>query len=411
MPTSIPSASAPLVPVPIFTGLDSAWGGRAKGALCQLTSAIGIGGRHELAIAHEPVLVGWDDMVRIAKGFDADDHVVGIDQGLVVPNAAGQRPVEGGLASALMRDYGCGAHSSNTSNASCYGAGAGIWRLLRALDEKGFQHAPTRVPGARGRHYFELYPHPAILALFGHGKILAYKVARKNPTAWQTLLSDVAGLADAALPVRDVALCFPASYAQTKPNEDRLDAFLAAYVAAYFWTFGTKRSTVLGSLTTGYIVTPHSDTMLRRFRAKFDAAEINPTGDAVVVYPSPPCASMRAPATRAIARAAAPSATFAATPETGSGTHTLVVNDNGNVHRKPNRWIDEERVATHDLVLTFVEEDGAPTLRFTATNDGRTHAMKPADDATRAEWSDLARGCSNRHQVHYLVEAAYVPRG
>ena len=113
MPTSIPSASAPLVPVPIFTGLDSAWGGRAKGALCQLTSAIGIGGRHELAIAHEPVLVGWDDMVRIAKGFDADDHVVGIDQGLVVPNAAGQRPVEGGLASALMRDYGCGAHSSN----------------------------------------------------------------------------------------------------------------------------------------------------------------------------------------------------------------------------------------------------------------------------------------------------------
>jgi predicted RNase H-like nuclease len=45
--------------------------------------------------------------------------------------------------------------------------------------------------------------------------------------------------------------------------EDELDAFVCAYVAAYYWTHGTRRCRVVGDLESGYIVTPVSERQAR----------------------------------------------------------------------------------------------------------------------------------------------------
>jgi hypothetical protein len=48
----------------------------------------------------------------------------------------------------------------------------------------------------------------------------------------------------------------PASAAGLSRAEDEIDAFVCAYIAAYYWTHGTARCRVVGDLASGYIVTP-----------------------------------------------------------------------------------------------------------------------------------------------------------
>ena len=45
-----------------------------------------------------------------------------------------------------------------------------------------------------------------------------------------------------------------------KPTEDRIDAVLCAYVAAYWWRWGTKRNRVYGNGESGSIVVPQPPT-------------------------------------------------------------------------------------------------------------------------------------------------------
>ena len=104
----------------VFTGFDSAWGRKNKGALCHL----GLRADGALEFLAPPNTCGWNDATRWAGEATWENHVVAIDQRLVVNNRTGMRPVERKLASALMKDFKCGAHASNTSN-PCYGPAAG----------------------------------------------------------------------------------------------------------------------------------------------------------------------------------------------------------------------------------------------------------------------------------------------
>jgi predicted RNase H-like nuclease len=42
-----------------------------------------------------------------------------------------------------------------------------------------------------------------------------------------------------------------------KAVEDKLDALLAAYIAAHWWYWGRQRNEVLGNSRLGYIIVPH----------------------------------------------------------------------------------------------------------------------------------------------------------
>lgn len=262
-----------------FTGFDSAWGGRAPGAMCHLR-AVGDGA---LEFVAAPRRLGWDEAIdEIAAWSSWTDHVVAIDQSLVVPNATGLRPVERRLASALMSPFGCGAHASNTGNSACFGAAAGIWRFTGALDGLGYRQHPMAVARREpGRFYFECYPHPAFLGLFDLDVILRYKCRARDDAGWSEALRLVRSLgAEGRAPrLLGLAAHVPSRWTRTKEHEDLLDAIVCAYVAAHRWTVGAAASRVIGSLQTGYMVTPVSartDAALRRVFG----AEIDPEGEA-----------------------------------------------------------------------------------------------------------------------------------
>jgi predicted RNase H-like nuclease len=44
-----------------------------------------------------------------------------------------------------------------------------------SLEARGFTHAPVIVPKELGRFQIEVFPHPAIVHLFGLNRILKYK--------------------------------------------------------------------------------------------------------------------------------------------------------------------------------------------------------------------------------------------
>ena len=250
----------------VFTGFDSAWGAANSGAICDLLFE-----GNSLRLPFDPVVASWDAaIVRAGQKLDADLHVWAVDQPLVVNNEEGCRPVDSGLASALMADFGCGAYPSNLGMPP-WSKDAPIWNFIGALHDNGYVHNPMAIPSvAGGRFYLECYPHPAILGLFDLERILQYKVARKNPEDWQRLVRLVRSLTSAELPVRNICGFVQKGLPQNKRNEDKLDAIISAYVAAYWWRFGVQRSTMIGDVSTAYIVTPHSNRTLASLARVFD---------------------------------------------------------------------------------------------------------------------------------------------
>jgi predicted RNase H-like nuclease len=222
--------------------------------------------------------VSWAVALDSARNWRHTEHVVAIDQPLVVPNLTGMRPVEKALASALMRGFRCGAHPANTRN-PCFGLQAGIWDLLEALDTTGYVQWPRAVCDRRpGRFYLECYPHTAILGLFDVDQIIRYKVHHRRPDEWRRLLALLESLAGAWPAVGNVEHYFPRSLPQTKRNEDATDAFIAAYVGAYLYEHGLSRSAILGDVETGYIVTPVSARLRTALEARFSTATMAAAG-------------------------------------------------------------------------------------------------------------------------------------
>ena len=209
-----------------ITGFDSAWGGTQRGAMCDLWINKSNG---NIEIEEPPVSVSWDDAIQRAEDYAKHSHhILAIDQGLIVPNEEGMRPVEKMLAKALG-SMDCCAYPSNRSNGPCYGPNAGIWRFLSTLEQKGYSHKPMAIPKSRGgRHYFECYPHPAIIALLNRAKILKYKCRHKSDDDWQELVDGLKGLPVGRLPEILDSISF-----QNKANEDKLDSIVCAILRLF----------------------------------------------------------------------------------------------------------------------------------------------------------------------------------
>jgi predicted RNase H-like nuclease len=117
----------------------------------------------------------------------------------------------------------------------------------------------------------EVYPHPALVALFGLPRRLAYKARsgrsiddrRVALRALIRLLESLYG-ADPPLdvttaprwPQLTAAVESASTHAGLDRVEDELDAFVCAYVGLYWAAWGRARSAVLGTVADGYIVTP-----------------------------------------------------------------------------------------------------------------------------------------------------------
>jgi len=241
-------------------GLDLAWSPRNP------TGAAVIGGGADGGALVERALLGDLDTIVgfVERHAGAGPAIIAVDAPLRVPNERGRRPAEAAISRAFGR-YQAGAYPANRQRLTFEGIVRGE-ALVALLEERGFVHKPAVAAGEPVRQVVEVFPHPAMIALFGLRRTLKYK-ARPNRTlaerlaAWREYQVHVRALTDADPPLRgheefvtrDVAAL---RGKRLKDYEDQVDALLCAYIALYAFRWGAARCRTFGTLDGGCIFTP-----------------------------------------------------------------------------------------------------------------------------------------------------------
>jgi predicted RNase H-like nuclease len=238
-----------------FVGVDLAWSPRN-------TSAVAIA-RDNLLVKWAPALGSVDEIASyILTAIGDASAFVAIDAPLVVHNPSGSRECDRRIAK-LFRRYEAGVYPVNRSLLERYGEVRGE-RLAKLLENAGFVNNPKLAAPEVGRAFAEVFPHSAMVAIFGLSKTLKYK-ARPGRSyeqryhefrRYQELLSSL-GRAKPPLRVPEEILEVEVERLRgraLKRYEDLLDAITCAYVASYCWHHGS--CAVIGSVAEGYILTP-----------------------------------------------------------------------------------------------------------------------------------------------------------
>ena len=248
-----------------FIGVDLAWSSRNLTGL----AALQWNGVEASLIEPLPEARAYTDQAiadYIKKIAPRGGVVVAIDAPLTVPNTTGRRPGETELNAVFAR-FHAGAHPANRQRLSSYNGGLVRGETLLAhLASLGIRHAPVIAPRRATRQAFEAYPHPAMVTLFHLDRILKYKA--KSAVAhsqrleefrkYQRHLRDLRnGFPPVVLPDSLLSAEHLAKRGRRlKAYEDQLDAVLCAYLALYYWWWGTEKCRIFGDTEYGYIVTP-----------------------------------------------------------------------------------------------------------------------------------------------------------
>jgi predicted RNase H-like nuclease len=239
-----------------FIGVDLAWGQKGGTGVCVVR-----GGN----VLDSALLRTDEQILKWLAPHTAGPCLVAIDAPIVVINPTGRRPCESVL-SRWLGGRDAGPHSSNTTNPA-FASGT---RGSRLAAELGLGIDPHVQPGVPVRRAIEVYPHPALVVLFGLPKTLKYK-AKSGRTVearqqeFRTLIGLLEMLAGAAPPLRvsnprlqqlKNAIDAAVTHAALDRAEDELDAYVCAYTGLHHWTHGAPNSAIIGSLDVGYIVTP-----------------------------------------------------------------------------------------------------------------------------------------------------------
>jgi predicted RNase H-like nuclease len=241
-----------------FIGVDLGWVSGASGLCCLqwLEESLEI-----LDISHRQTIeeiLEWIS-VWVAVG---DRALIAVDAPTLIPNATGMR-LPDKLTHKYFGRYHAGCYPANRNRPfASRTVGFG-----EALEQLGFQHAPTIVPRQPGRYQIEVFPHPAIVNLFNLERILKYKKGRLVER--QRELKKLQRYIVEELPQRQPSLSLRIAEfslfnrsltecrgSELKAIEDRLDSLICAYVGAHWWYWGKERNWVLGDASTGYIVVP-----------------------------------------------------------------------------------------------------------------------------------------------------------
>ena len=244
----------------IFIGIDLAWSRRNPTGAATLRGDARGG---ELA---DTALLGGDNEILsyIGAAAGAGPALVAVDAPLAVPNAAGRRPGEAELGMVFAK-YQAGAHPANRS-LPAFRQGVRGELLVEQLARQGFAHTCTIAAGAPTRQVIEVYPHAAMVALFGLTRTLKYKAKPRRSRAtrlaawseYQRHLDNLAGFdpplrGQAGLASQDVAAL---RGQRLKNYEDQADAVICAYIGLYAFRWGAARCRCFGTIEGGYIYTP-----------------------------------------------------------------------------------------------------------------------------------------------------------
>jgi predicted RNase H-like nuclease len=248
-----------------FIGVDLAWSPRNPTGAAVLR---GDAGGAELA---DHALLGDDRSIvdYISRHAGDEPAIVAVDAPLCVPNEVGRRPGEAEIGRAFGR-YQAGAHPANRRRLAFDGVVRGE-ALVAALAERGFIHGPEVTAGAPARQVIEVFPHPAMVALFGLDRTLKYKAraargAELRLGEWRRYQEHLNALAQADPPLRGQAALTTQEVAalrgrRLKDYEDQVDALMCAYIALYAFRWGAARCRALGTFEGGYIFTPVPEAM------------------------------------------------------------------------------------------------------------------------------------------------------
>lgn len=279
-----------------YVGVDLAWGDKNTTAIVVLDAPGGAnapaGGAALLAMA-EALASDEDILAFVDAHDDGNGLLVAVDAPLIVPNETGRRPCEA-ILSACLAKVQAGPHPANRARLATRDGTIRGERIAAALARRGLPQTPfldTLPAGQSPRAVFEVFPHPAHVALFDLAKTLKYKAkpgrtleARLAEFARYTDLLRSLAAADPPLVLppesagwlaRDLAALAPAAL---KRHEDALDALTCAYVALYHHRWGAEHegcSLAVGDLASGYIVTPADAAMRACFAARTALLERN----------------------------------------------------------------------------------------------------------------------------------------
>ncbi len=251
-----------------FIGLDLAWSSK------NLTGAAAVDGDRGGArlVASRLLATDADILAFVDEHAPVGPAIVAVDAPLSVPNEAGKRPAEAQLPPVFGR-YQANAHPANRQNLTRYNGGEIRGEVLRAaLEVRGFVDDPHHLGAPDVRAVVEVYPHPAMVALFGLDRTLKYKNKGQGREvllgAWRAYHVHLAALTRAEpglTGLEDLLAEDPAGLrgGALKGHEDRADAVMCAYIAQYAHRF-PGRCEVFGSVPEGYILTPTFEARWRQ---------------------------------------------------------------------------------------------------------------------------------------------------
>lgn len=237
-----------------YLGIDLAWGPRARTGLAALDAT----GR---LVASCSVRTD-DEIVAFAVAHCPGETVAAIDAPLVVPNLTGMRPCE----REVTREFGrfhAGAYPANRSNP--HFAPPRAETLAHRL---GWATDPGVRPGGGRSVAVEVYPHPAMVVLFGLTTVLPYKNRRgRDLESLRAAFGELVGHLERTDP-GTLGLAGNARWAEIRRGvvaarrkselrvlEDEIDAVLCAHLA-WRWACRPGSMRVLGNGLEGYIVVP-----------------------------------------------------------------------------------------------------------------------------------------------------------
>jgi predicted RNase H-like nuclease len=232
-----------------YLGIDLGWSTGATGLALVNSNGNLVASGH---VVTDTEIDAW------IANFARSPLVVAVDAPLVVPNDTGARDGERELASAYVA-FGAAPYSSSHKT-----LGEGPTRAMRLARRHDWSVDPAESIGiGRPTVCLEVYPHPALVSLFGLPYRLAYKKGNQDRrrAGLEQLVELLESIPELRLPeysrwaeIRRIVA--DPTQGELKRLDDELDAIVCAYVA---WMWHHRRSAlrVYGSMRGGYIVAPH----------------------------------------------------------------------------------------------------------------------------------------------------------
>jgi len=247
----------------LFVGIDLAWSERNATGIAVLK-----GNKEKANLVAFGIFYSDNEILDFIEENVGDEKaLIAIDAPLIVPNMKGRRVAEDKVGE-LFRKYDAGAYPANRKRLASFTGKIRGEVISRLLARQGFKHDPYVKKHEQAKKFFEVYPHPSIVVLFGLDRILRYKAKPKRD--YEFRWREFEKYQEHLKRVRP-KLILPKEIInknvrkmrgnELKRYEDTLDSIFCAYIAYYSW-LKPKKCKVLGDMKKGYIMTPVFDSML-----------------------------------------------------------------------------------------------------------------------------------------------------